>query len=1022
MNKLDTVRFLVIGEGLAAGMTNFSLIEDDQRDSFPALVAKRIGERFVQPLFQAPGIGDAPGFQRLPVRVPWDLQTTVIKKFPAPGAYQNLSLPGLTAADIVNRRPEIPIVHADDALQTAINLMLGLEEFGEGKSSPPPNLLDYAARQKPGLALVELGLAEVLAAAIAGDPAALPGDAFMAHFATILGTVGATGATLIVMTIPDPMDTAHFSTLDAAARVVRLPASRLQSRYGLQSDDRVTPNALMEMGYQTITKRTGPLPDGSVLKGQRANEISRGVEAVNKRILSLAEQHGALVVDLHAMFRRIREQGLQVGTRRVTADYLGGFYSLNGYYPGKTGQALIANEVIDLLNRTYGRRHQKVDIGPMLMMNDAVLAYKGAEGPMGGTLTGAFASGAATAKRLAKMAKFVAGFARGKKQRQEMPAPPTSGCHPDRWKVKLPPGLEQTLPLNSESSYYGDALRAVHTSDAQPKVYGLTGNLLFGGLAMFDTHVHGSVRIKFAPPQDDSAHFEISLGSGLKGDNGRLSAPQLYCLPSVDHRVMDAAEVLSSGDLNLITGWVTNLKCKFYLLNSAIFALADVNPSLPAAPIDFPGFYGSTWAGFDERPDGLLDFTLHATTFIPLSVLHAPVRFPMPFVSASGKLASVPSDGTALHPHIHLSTKPPAPADPGVRVPVLPTNTVWLMMGSMHNNTFGDDFALNSPDLGGHGMGRSHLNSRYSIQFGERFGDAVSIYVATLPPGGLLAEVPETPLAAAFGGRIPRGAPGHDEVLKFGKVNYRMGKVSMIDDPLDVALCIVNLKTGKIVGDLLHRGIISQRIIMKLLEIEPRTPTETFTFRGPGSFEVGNDGQVIFRYNGVQYLPYPEGFKFPTDDLESHVVIGPDSVLYPFLRHQAMPVVGQEWKPRSGESRIVSSNGQEFSYKYEIPEGRGKPFFEFTNHALNGTFKLDCLTWLHYLRSRTSKAAPGECDTVTFSGLGSWSLDPAGGAHIAVVQICTSPEFPYASVIIDPGWYSTSNVNTKPKEMEISLP
>lgn len=1022
MNNLNTAPFLVIGEGLAAGMTNFSLMEDDQRDAFPALVAKRIGERFVLPLFQAPGIGDAPGFQRLPVRVPWDMQTTVIKKLPPSGPYQNLSLPGLTAADIVNRRPEIPIVRTDDALQTAINLMLGLDEHREGQASTSPTVLEYAARQKPGLALIELGLAEVLAAAVAGDPSALPGAAFMAHYATILGTLASAGTTLIVLTIPDPMDTAHFSTLDAAAGVVRLPASRIQARYGLQSDDRVTPNALMEIGYQTTTKRVGPLPDGSVLKGQRAAEISRGVEAVNKNILVLAQQHGALVFDLHAFFRHVREQGVRVGTRHVTAGYLGGFYSLNGYYPGKTGQALIANGLIDLLNRTYGTRHQKVDIGPMLIMTDPVLSYQGAEGPMHGTPAGAIAASAATAKRLTKMAKFVAGMVRGKRQRQEMPTPPSSGCHPDRWTIKLPPGLEQTLPLNSESSYYGDALRAVHTADAQPKVYGLTGNLLFGGLALLDTHLHGSVRIKFAPPQDDSAHFEISLGSGLKGDDGRLSAPQLYCLPALDHRVMDAAEVLSSGDLNLITGWVSNLKCKFFLLNSAIFALADVNPNLPAAPIDFPGFYGSTWAGFEERPDGLLDFTLHATTFIPLSVIHAPVRFPMPFVSASGKVASVPSDGTALHPHIHLCTKPPAAADPGVRVPQLPTNTVWQMMGSMHNNTFGDDFKLNAAALGGHGMGRSHLNSRYSIQFGERFGDAVTVCVTTLPPGGLLTEVPETPLAAAFGGRIPRGAPGHDEALKFGKVNYRMGKVSMIDDPLDVALCIVNLKTGKIVGDLLHRGIISQRIIMKLLEIEPRTPTETFTFRGPGSFEVGNDGQVIFRYNGVQYLPYPEGYKFPTDDLESHVVIEPDSVLFPFLRHQAMPVVGQEWRSRSGEARIMSSNGQEFSYKYEFPEGRGKPFFEFTNHALGGTFKLECLTWLHYLRSRTSKAAPGECDTVTFTGLGSWSLDAANGEHLAAVQICTSPEFPYVSVIIDPGWYSTSNVNTKPKDLEIALP
>ena len=257
----------------------------------------------------------------------------------------------------------------------------------------------------------------------------------------------------------------------------------------------------------------------------------------------------------------------------------------------------------------------------MMQMTDAVLAYQGAEGPRHGTLAGAFAAAGATAKRLTTMAKFVSGMMRGRRNRKEVPAPPTSGSNPDRWTIKLPPGLEQTLPLDSESSYYGDALRAAHTTDAQPKVYGVTGNLLFGGFALLDTHLHGSVHIKFSPPQNDTTHFEISLGSGLKGGDGRLSAPQFYCLPAQQSQVMNAHDVLSSGDLNLIDGLVTNLKCRFFFLNTAIFALADVNPTLPAAPIDFPGFYGSTWARFDQRPDGRLDFTFYGTTFIPLSVL-----------------------------------------------------------------------------------------------------------------------------------------------------------------------------------------------------------------------------------------------------------------------------------------------------------------------------------------------------------------------------------------------------------------
>jgi len=117
---------------------------------------------------------------------------------------------------------------------------------------------------------------------------------------------------------------------------------------------------------------------------------------------------------------------------------------------------------------------------------------------------------------------------------------------------------------------------------------------------------------------------------------------------------------------------------------------------------------------------------------------------------------------------------------------------------------------------------------------------------------------------------------------------------------------------------------------------------------------------------------------------------------------------------------MTSSLGEEFSYRYSIPANRETPTFEYTNYTIGGTFKLECLTWLNYLRSRTSTAGPGECDTLTLCGLGSWSGDPTGGVHAVSFQVCTSPQFPYVSVLIDAG--STSNVNTKPLDIAISMP
>src|SRR5262249_46574170 len=163
------------------------------------------------------------------------------------------------------------------------------------------------------------------------------------------------------------------------------------------------------------------------------------------------------------------------------------------------------------------------------------------------------------------------------------------------------------------------------------------------------------------------------------------------------------------------------------------------------------------------------------------------------------------SDGTALHPHIRISTKPPEPADPGVVVPVIPTTTIREFTASVHNNSFGDDFSLNADELGGHTKGRSHLVGRFQVQFGERSGNTVSIAIQSLPPGGLLRTLPQSPFAEAFGYRIPDGLMGHDETLRFPKQSYAMDGVTYLDDCLDIAVGVVDVRTGKVVGRLLRR-------------------------------------------------------------------------------------------------------------------------------------------------------------------------------------------------------------------------
>src|SRR5512135_1936619 len=143
MTKLDCTKFVVLGEGLASGMVNFSLIQADQVDSFPAQMAAQMKVPFVQPLLQAPGLGDAAGFPRLPVRLPFDHQTTVLRQFPPSGPHANTPIPGLTLADALTARPVPPVVRPDDALQTAVNLVLGMDGLLTAPAAGAPTALEY---------------------------------------------------------------------------------------------------------------------------------------------------------------------------------------------------------------------------------------------------------------------------------------------------------------------------------------------------------------------------------------------------------------------------------------------------------------------------------------------------------------------------------------------------------------------------------------------------------------------------------------------------------------------------------------------------------------------------------------------------------------------------------------------------------------------------------------------------------------------------------------------------------------
>jgi hypothetical protein len=990
--KLDASTFVVLGEGLAAGLVDFGLSKAFQEDSFPAQMARQMQTQFEQPLVQPPGFGSPAGFGQLPVVLPAHFQTTIMENVEA-DALCNLSVPGFTLSDALNLRPQLPVIHRDDVKQTSANLILGLESFRNGTGARLTQF-EYAQQRNPSFVLLALGFHEVLEAAINQNADALPdGEAFAENYEKLITAFRKQGAQVLVMTVPDPIDTAYFSSIESAALNLKVDPAIIKNTFDLADDDWITVNGLMEMGCQFMSGNISTLPEGSVLSGEMADNVHTCISALNRVISETADVHSALVYDLHGFIHRLTESGIGANDQTLTADFLGGFYSLNGYYPGATGHALIANDVLRSLNEVYEASFPLIDVNHVAS-TDAVADYHQAEGPV--------------------LAMDVA-----------------TDFDDGSTMLKLPPGREQILSLSKEASYFGDAIRPVNCKNKLDADFGSSGDLLFGGLAMTDSHLSGYLRFKFSEPNKDKiSHFEVYHGgeTGLVGDDGVLTAPTFFKLPVRHNQVKDDPKIISSGDLNLETGEVTNLDWAVRFFNTALFSLVRVNPKFPDVPIQFPGMYGSAWAKFEQRNDGKLDFLFYGTTFVPLGMvpgLDDPIRFPLPFCSPTQQYAHIPARGTSLHPHLHLSTKAPELLEDLDLLPELPENTLQEYTIHSHNTSFGDLFTLDLPELGGTGKGRSHLVGRIMVQFGQRCGDSVPIAITTLNPGGFLGHaLKDNPLSEKLPGSeanmpLLPGPHGHSEFLRFPQQTYFLNNVFSIDDPFDLSVGMVNLKTGKVLANVLQRGLISQNLFFALIRVEPRTPKSSFFFRGPACFEKGPQGETVFRFDGEVRVVYPGEFYFPSPNLGSGFKVLSDSTLDPFMWLQAMHNDAPTDFVKKGEVEdIVASTGEHFSYSFEIPsepENRAASFV-YTNHSQDGKFKLNTLTWVSFTNSRQSTLKEGNFDTVSFSGYGTWEKAGQESVQLVTAQISTSRTTPYVSIQINGGF--VSNVNTKPTDEE----
>ena len=213
------------------------------------------------------------------------------------------------------------MIQQRDLQQTVINLILGYPTLIAGATLTTPAKLplwsqaEYAVAMNPTFLIVELGYYDVLEPAVLDNPSLLPDvTTFGNNYTALLTKLKASNPQILVMTIPDPFDTAFFTPAANAPALVGAPLDALIRIFKIKPDDFLTPNGMLLVGGLIVEDSVGPLLNplfpglgpyfpGTVVSAATQAAVRSRVQALNSAITNAAKTAGATVYDLQALFQ-----------------------------------------------------------------------------------------------------------------------------------------------------------------------------------------------------------------------------------------------------------------------------------------------------------------------------------------------------------------------------------------------------------------------------------------------------------------------------------------------------------------------------------------------------------------------------------------------------------------------------------------------------------------------------------------------------------------------------------------------
>jgi lysophospholipase L1-like esterase len=397
---------VAVGDSITAGFANATLVEETQRLSYPAQIARQMGVYFGQPYISEPGLPYL-GFRfdrkKSQLDMPFVTLRSARRVDPSNDLVHNFAVPNARLWEVLALQEK-----PGNALDALFQVILQ----GQGTQ------VDQARRKLPDLVLVWVGNNDVLH--VVGRPPddedgcclerlddrMTPVEDFRTAYRALIDRLAAPYESgprkgkkpdLVAANIPDIRDLPILVPLGKTLRdVCPLPfsvkihhlfgfsplprdAEKLMTRERLQAvelsltklgrENRHPPGSCISLItfidkdlnghdalFTAIKEGRRCFSEAQVLSPTQLRRVQKRIEEYNEIIQEVCGSKRIPVLDIRVLFKKAAAEGIQVGDAKLTTAYAGGLFSLDAIHPTYTANAILANDFIEVINAEIRKR------------------------------------------------------------------------------------------------------------------------------------------------------------------------------------------------------------------------------------------------------------------------------------------------------------------------------------------------------------------------------------------------------------------------------------------------------------------------------------------------------------------------------------------------------------------------------------------------------------------------------------------------------------------------------------------